>query len=234
MNSYSFTPTSQRITTTPNDQTPQPQTITYINTLDLHTTTPYWPHQFSCNQTRSYPRLVMEEVAYSLVSSLDDASKCEQILQDFLTHRALKEDPYCRNGGSLLDYFITTAPNHLFRRLFHVNKDTIGLLAEELCTTRAFLIARLDEKDERFLSLLLSVSILYLNSSLSMRACSYFSGITIPQMEGYLNLFNKMMNEMKDKVIRFPSLNCQNLLKVNGKRFFPGAVGVVGLAHFHL
>ena len=36
------------------------------------------------------------------------------------------------------------------------------------------------------------------------------------------------MNELKDKVIRFPALNNQNLLKVNYKRFFPGAVGVVG------
>ena len=204
---------------------------TYESKSVIEQTTVYisnWLHHFWGFQTDSHPRLVMEEVAYSLVSSLEDASKCEQILQDFLSHRALSEDPYSRNGGTLLDYFLTTAPNRLFRRLFHVNKETIGLLSEELCTTRAFLVARLDEKDERFLSLLLSVSILYLNSTLSMRACAYFSGITVPQMESYLNLFNKMMNEMKDKVIRFPSLNCQNLLKVNGKRFFPGAVGVVG------
>ena len=42
-----------------------------------------WLHHFWGFQTDSHPRLVMEEVAYSLVSSLEDASKCEQILQDY-------------------------------------------------------------------------------------------------------------------------------------------------------
>ena len=36
------------------------------------------------------------------------------------------------------------------------------------------------------------------------------------------------MGELKDDIVRFPALEKQNLLMVNAKRFFPGAVGVVG------
>ena len=58
-----------------------------------------------------------------------------------------------------------------------------------------------------------------------------WDGFNAPRFNGirnYINLFNKMMNEVRDKVICFPALNYQNLLRVNSKRFFPGAVGVVG------
>ena len=71
-------------------------------------------------------------------------------------------------------------------------------------------------------------SVLYINSCFSIRCCSKFCGVSQEKVDGYINLFNKIMNELKDDVIRFPALDCQNLLRVNSKRFFPGAVGVVG------
>ena len=67
-----------------------------------------------------------------------------------------------------------------------------------------------------------------MNTCLSVRCCSKFCGLNTETVENYINLFNKLMGELKDDIVRFPALEKQNLLMVNAKRFFPGAVGVVG------
>lgn len=170
----------------------------------------------------------MEKAAFFLSSNIDDAARCESILEDFLKEYFIDgNEDYSRY--SLLVYFINRLDNSLFRSIFHVNKETIFQLASEVKQTKTFRTSLLANFKEDNVVAVVALAVLYINSKLSIQACSMISGYDVGVVDNYLNLFIKMMNELKDKVIRFPALNNQGLLRVNSKRFFPGAVGVVGM-----
>lgn len=169
----------------------------------------------------------MEEVAYMLVNNSTDQRYCENLLNDF-TSRICSQADKDMKTKAILYYFLTKASNTMFRRLFHVNRDTIPRICMEIKGTKTFKLSSLINNKDEVITEFVCFSVLYINSCLSLRSCSQFCGISSSFEEIYINLFNKMMNEVRDKVICFPALNYQNLLRVNSKHFFPGAVGVVG------
>ena len=169
----------------------------------------------------------MEEVAYMLVNNANDRRYCEKLLNDFSSRIWYRSDKEMKTKA-LLYYFLTKASNSMFRRLFHVNRETIPRICREIKSTKTFTLSTLINNKDEAITEFVCFSVLYINSCLSLRSCSQFCGISSSFEEIYINLFNKMMNEVRDKVICFPALNYQNLLRVNSKRFFPGAVGVAG------
>lgn len=171
----------------------------------------------------------MERAAYSLISNLDNAAKCESILQSLHSqyfHVTGSED---NTKHSLLYSFLHRFDDAMFRSLFHINRRTFYQLVHEIKQTKAFNTSLLTRFEEEDLNAVIAIAVLYINSRLSNLSCALISGFTVTAVDNYLNLFIRMMNELKDKVIRFPALNNQGLLRVNSKRFFPGAVGVVGI-----
>ena len=154
----------------------------------------------------------MEELAYLLVNYLDDARLCEKLLNDFSAKMGTHNDWKGSKQTTMLYYFLSRVSDSTFRRLFHLNKETIPRIAREI-------------KNMEFVCF----AVLYIHTCFSLRSCAQFCGILYSDAENYVSLFNKMMNEVRDKVICFPALNYQSLLKVDSKRFFPGAVGVVGM-----
>lgn len=181
----------------------------------------------------------MEETAYLLINNLEDGKRCEDILQKFRSQSTLPSSLFTKHMSTLLDYFLTMAPDSLFRRLFHVSRSTLPRIVNEIRETKVYRYSNLCSSGGDKITHFVCVSILYLNTCFSVNCCALFSGLSNQVVESYISTFNKMMNELKDKIIRFPALNYQNLLKVNSKRFFPGAVGVVGRFcfffnfHFH-
>ena len=169
----------------------------------------------------------MEEVAYMLVNNATDQRYCEKLLNDFSSRIWYRADKDMKTKV-LLYYFLTKASNIMFRRLFHVNRETISRICREIKNTKTFKLSSFVNSKDEVITEFVCFSVLYINSCLSLRSCSLFCGISSSFEEIYINLFNKMMNEVRDKVICFPALNYQNLLRVNSKHFFPGAVGVVG------
>lgn len=166
-------------------------------------------------------------MAYMLVNNANDRRYCENLLNDFSSRIWYRSDKEMKTKA-LLYYFLTKASNSMFRRLFHVNRETIPRICREIKSTKTFTLSTLINNKDEAITEFVCFSVLYINSCLSLRSCSQFCGISSSFEEIYINLFNKMMNEVRDKVICFPALNYQNLLRVNSKRFFPGAVGVVG------
>lgn len=169
----------------------------------------------------------MEETALLLVNSLDDAARCETILEAYCNRLQ-----YISNKGdrsSLLFSFIKYVDNSLFRKLFHINKATVEDIKKEIEETKTFKTSLLVNYMKEDVIAFICVAVLYIHSILSIRACSLFSGYSVTVVDSYVNLFNKIMNELKDRVIRFPALANQGLLRINSKRLFPGAVGVLGM-----
>ena len=174
----------------------------------------------------------MEETAYLLINNLEDGKRCEDILQKFRSQSTSPSSLFTKHMSTLLDYFLTMAPDSLFRRLFHVSRSTLPRIVNEVRETKGYRYSNLCSSGGDKITHFVCVSILYLNTCFSVDCCALFSGLSSQVVESYISTFNKMMNELKDKIIRFPALNYQNLLKVNSKRFFPGAVGVVGKFNF--
>lgn len=176
----------------------------------------------------------MEETAILLVNSLNDAVRCEIIIESYcskyfsLTSR--QDVIYPR----LLEVFLNHLDHSYFKRLFHVSKDTVYQIVSTIKGTKTFRTSVLTDYHEDDIITFACTSILYINSCLSIRACSMFSGLSINTVESHVNIFNKIMNEIKDEVIRFPALSSQELLEVDSKRCFPGAVGVVGNCSIYL
>ena len=171
----------------------------------------------------------MEELAYLLVNYLDDARLCEKLLNDFSTKMGTHNDWKGSKQTTMLYYFLSRVSDSTFRRLFHLNKETIPRIAREIKNTKTFRLSSLCSKSEEEIMEFVCFAVLYIHTCFSLRSCAQFCGILYSDAENYVSLFNKMMNEVRDKVICFPALNYQSLLKVDSKRFFPGAVGVVGM-----
>ena len=170
----------------------------------------------------------LEELIYQFINNNDDRRKCELLLESFRSSPWLYGDYSLTKPPNLINYLLMPEREGLFRRLFHVHQRTLDALATEIAATKAFKSSFLSEASPYEVELFLCSVILYMNTSFSVRSCSKFCDIPLSSVYTFISLFNKIMNELKDKVIRFPALNNQNLLKVNYKRFFPGAVGVVG------
>ena len=170
----------------------------------------------------------MEEIAYLLLNSLNDVRRCEEILQRSQSQQRTSSGFQMIQPATLLTFFLSRASESMFRRLFHISRPTVAKVVNEIQETKAYRLSTICGRGDNEVTEFVCLSILYTNTCFSVQSCSYFSGLSIQVVEEYLSLFNKIMNELKDKIIRFPALNYQNLLKVNAKRFFPGAVGVVG------
>ena len=170
----------------------------------------------------------MEEIAYLLLNNLNDVGRCEEILQRHHSQRSTSVGYQLIQSQSLLDYFLSRASENMFCRLFHLSRKTLAKVVSEIQETKNYRLSTICGREDKEVMNFVSLSVLYINTCFSVQCCSYFSGETVKVVEEYLGLFNKILNELKDKIIRFPALNYQNLLKVNTKRFFPGAVGVVG------
>lgn len=169
----------------------------------------------------------MEETAILLVNNLNDGAKCESIIESYCSQYCSLSVRSENRYPCLLMFFLRQGNNTLFRRLFHINMDSLFQLANDIRQTKSFQTSPLMNYHEDEVITFVSVAVLYINTCFTIRACSLFSGFSVSTVENYINIFNKIMNEMKDKVIRFPALNVQGLLRVNSKRFFPGAIGVV-------
>ena len=169
----------------------------------------------------------MEETAILLVNNLNDGAKCESIIESYCSQYCSLSVRSENRYPCLLMSFLRQGNNTLFRRLFHINMDSLFQIANDIRQTKSFQTSPLMNYHEDEVITFVSVAVLYINTCFTIRACSLFSGFSVSTVENYINIFNKIMNEMKDKVIRFPALNVQGLLRVNSKRFFPGAIGVV-------
>lgn len=170
----------------------------------------------------------MDELVYMLVNNTDNTLVCEELLEGYYRRPWLYGDFRDQRPPAVLSYFLRTVDNSLFRRLFHMDRDTVYRIAKEVKETKAFNMSPINSYVDPEIVNFVCTSVLYINSCFSIRCCSKFCGVSQEKVDCYINLFNKIMNELKDDVIRFPALDCQNLLRVNSKRFFPGAVGVVG------
>ena len=170
----------------------------------------------------------MEETAYLLLNSLNDMGCCEEILQRHHSQRWKTVGCQFIQSAPLIDYFLSRASDSMFRRLFHISRTTLAKVLSEIQETKTYRLSTMCDRGDNEVTRFVCISVLYINTCVSVQGCSYFSGQPVQVVEEYLGLFNKIMNELKDKIIRFPALSYQNLLKVNTKRFFPGAVGVVG------
>lgn len=170
----------------------------------------------------------MDELIYQLIHNIENRRECELILESFRTTPWLYGDYRLVKPPTLLSYILQPEKANLFRRLFHLHRRTLDALEKEVTTTKAFKLSILTDLSPSEVTIFLCAVILYTNTNFSIRCCSRFCGIPVANLYTYISLFNKIMNELKDKVIRFPALSNQNLLRVNSKRFFPGAVGVVG------
>ena len=171
----------------------------------------------------------METLGYFLVNSLDNPHKCETIIESFYTQPSEARRSSTNPKFSFLSRFLSYYDNSLFRSLFHINKETVNRIANEIKLTKTFRISVLLNYGEEDIIYFICVSVLYINSNLSLHACSLFSGYAVSVVVDYVNLFNKIMNELKDRIIRFPALSNQGLLKADHNHFFPGAVGVIGM-----
>ena len=164
----------------------------------------------------------MEEIIYLLISNIENTTECDSILASY--HEQCKKED---KRTSLLLYCNSSLPNIVFRQLFHMNKDTVIRLGNEIRSSRAFRSSSYYQCSETELLEIICVPVLFINTCFSIKACGIFSGLPTTVVENYITLFNRVMNELNEAVIRFPALNSQSLLKVNSKRVFPGAVGVV-------
>lgn len=170
----------------------------------------------------------MDELVYLLVNNTHNSEICEELLDGYCRNPWFYDNFTDQRPPTMLAYFLKGVSGSLFRRMFHVNRETMCQIAKKIKETKVFRSSILNSYPDSQLVDFVCICVLYMNTCLSVRCCSKFCGLDTGKVDSYIILFNKLMGELKDDVIRFPALETQTLLKVNSKRLFPGAVGVVG------
>lgn len=169
----------------------------------------------------------IEEVASVLANCRNDCRCCERVLERFL-EQTRDDSATGRRSGSVLSYFMYTAPDAQFRKLFHVSRDTVPLLINEIQNiTKCHLFSqKVSSGDSEVVYT--AIAVLFLTSCFSIKFLSSFSGMPRGVVKSVISQFVRVFNDIKDYVIYFPSLQSQHFLKADSKRYFPGSVGVIG------
>lgn len=169
----------------------------------------------------------IEEVASVLANCRNDCRCCERVLESYLLQT--RNDCIAgRKNESLLSYFLNTASDAQFRKLFHVSKNTVSLLINEIQKiTKCHLFSPKDNSGDNGI-IYTAITVLFLTSCFSIKFISLFSGLPRNIVKSVVSQFVRVFNDIKDYVIYFPSLQSQHPLKADSKRNFPGSVGVIG------
>lgn len=174
----------------------------------------------------------IEEVASVLANCRNDCRRCERVLENYTFLQTRNEGGSGRKSGSVLSYFLHTAPNVQFRKLFHVSKDTLSLLINEIQSiTKCSLFSQKDSSGDGGV-IYTALTVLFLTSCFSIKFLSLFSGLPRNIVKSVVTQYVRVLNDIKDYVIYFPALQSQHPLKADSKRNFPGSVGVIGSLSF--
>ena len=173
------------------------------------------------------PMISIKEVAFVLANSRDDCRYCEQILERYLSQSETASFGD-RRSDSLLHYYLDSVPNAQFRKLFHINKSTIQVLVTEIRSITNLHFCSCNGRGEEETLEGVAISVLFLNSQFSMNFLSLFCGQPKHVVQSNILQFNTVLDQIKEHVIYFPSLDNQKLLKPDKNNCFPGSVGVLG------
>ena len=170
----------------------------------------------------------IEEVASVLAGRRNDCKRCERVLENYTFLQTKNEGASGKKSESVLSYFLHTASNMQFRKLFHVSKDTLSLLINEIQSiTKCSLFSQKDNGGDNGVTYT-ALTVLFLTSCFSIKFLSLFSGLHRTVVKSVITQYIRVLNDIKDYVIYFPALQSQRPLKADRRRNFPGSVGVIG------
>ena len=173
------------------------------------------------------PMISIKEVAFVLASSRDDCKCCERVLERYLNQSETASFGDKRSD-SLLRYYLDSVPNAQFRKLFHINKSTIQVLVTEIRSITDLRFCSYKGCDEEETLEGVAISVLFLNSQFSINFLSMFCGQPKRVIQSNILQFNTVLDQIKEHVIYFPSLDNQKLVSPSRNNYFPGSVGVLG------